>query len=310
MPPPTAYTEKDAFWYLHLTPEQQAALDLFTTHLKTKALLLKGHDDKYTLLRFLKARQWDTAKATVMYHDMVKWRHDHKVDDMYSCFEYPELLEVFPVYPHFYHKQDKFGRPVYIELLGKTDCTKILQHTTLERLLDYHIFTWERFERLLLPVCTQIVGKPMATTCVIIDLSGLSLKNFTWAAQRLLTTVAKIDQDYYPEHLGQMFIINTPFIFKTIWAVVYPLLEERTRKKIHVLGHDYQRTLRDVIPEDNLLVEYGGRSVHPDPVSSIGAWCEVEEMKASSWLPLPRKEGSTQALPGGEAAAATVGVVS
>lgn len=43
-------------------------------------------------------------------------------------------------------------------------------------------------------------------------------------------------QDYYPEHLGQMFIINTPFIFKTIWAMVNPMLEERTRKKIQVLG--------------------------------------------------------------------------
>ena len=33
-----------------------------------------------------------------------------------------------------------------------------------------------------------------------------------------------------------MFIINTPFIFKTIWAFVNPMLEDRTRKKIHVLG--------------------------------------------------------------------------
>lgn len=33
-----------------------------------------------------------------------------------------------------------------------------------------------------------------------------------------------------------MFIINTPFIFKTIWSFVNPMLEERTRKKIHVLG--------------------------------------------------------------------------
>ncbi len=33
-----------------------------------------------------------------------------------------------------------------------------------------------------------------------------------------------------------MFIINTPFIFKTIWAFVNPMLEDRTRRKIIVLG--------------------------------------------------------------------------
>ena len=31
-----------------------------------------------------------------------------------------------------------------------------------------------------------------------------------------------------------MFIINTPMIFKAIWAFVNPMLEDRTRKKIQV----------------------------------------------------------------------------
>jgi hypothetical protein len=33
-----------------------------------------------------------------------------------------------------------------------------------------------------------------------------------------------------------MFIINVPMIFSAIWSVVSPLIEERTRKKIMVLG--------------------------------------------------------------------------
>jgi hypothetical protein len=34
--------------------------------------------------------------------------------------------------------------------------------------------------------------------------------------QRLLSLIAKIDQDYYPEHLGTMFIINTGWFFSTV----------------------------------------------------------------------------------------------
>lgn len=29
---------------------------------------------------------------------------------------------------------------------------------------------------------------------------------------------------------------STPFLFKTVWAFVSPFLEERTRKKIRVIG--------------------------------------------------------------------------
>lgn len=38
-------------------------------------------------------------------------------------------------------------------------------------------------------------------------------------------------QDYYPEHLGTMFVINTPLIFRGIWAAVQPLLQ------VGLLGH-------------------------------------------------------------------------
>jgi len=31
--------------------------------------------------------------------------------------------------------QDKHGRPVYIELLGRTDCAKMLEYTTIDRIL-------------------------------------------------------------------------------------------------------------------------------------------------------------------------------
>ena len=42
---------------------------------------------------------------------------------------------------------DKFGRPVYIELVGKHQCDKLIKVTTEKRLLDYHIYTWERFHK-------------------------------------------------------------------------------------------------------------------------------------------------------------------
>ncbi len=70
-------------------------------------------------------------------------------------------------------------------------------------------------------------------------------------------------QDYYCESLGQMFIINTPTIFRLVWAVVNPLLEERTRRKIAILGSDYLPTITQLIPLENLPECLGGTSKAP-----------------------------------------------
>lgn len=93
-----------------------------------------------------------------------------------------------------YSKCDKFGRPVYIELVGKIDFIKMLQVTTEKRLIDYHVFTWERFHRQLMPACSQLTGKPIITASVILDLAGLGIMSFSLVAQRLLSALAHIDQ--------------------------------------------------------------------------------------------------------------------
>ncbi|GAX78312.1 hypothetical protein CEUSTIGMA_g5754.t1 [Chlamydomonas eustigma] len=248
--------EKHVFWYLHLTEEQQKAYDVLHQKLVASKVLVAGADDKWTLLRFLKARQYDPDKATLMYMNMAKWRVEHDVETLYKKLEYPELDAVVPYLAHFYHKVDRFGRPVYIELVGKHDCTKMMEVTTEKRLVDYHIFHWERFHKLLIPACSKLAEKKIVAATVILDLAGLGLFSFNQVTRTLLTTLAKIDQDYYPESLGIMFIINTPFIFKTIWAFVNPMLEERTRKKI-----DYLSTVAEVIPVENLPTIFGGKSV-------------------------------------------------
>jgi hypothetical protein len=64
--------------------------------------------------------------------------------------------------------------------------------------------------------------------------------------------VLRIDQDYYPETLGEHFIINAPFIFTGIWALVKGWLDPVTAAKFHILGSDYQQVLRERIKPEHL----------------------------------------------------------
>lgn len=71
---------------------------------------------------------------------------------------------------------------------------QILEETTLERMLDYHLCEWEALERRVLPACSRLAGRPVITKTVVLDLKGLSIKNFGGAAQRILKAVAHMDQ--------------------------------------------------------------------------------------------------------------------
>jgi hypothetical protein len=96
------YSEKDAYWYLNLTDEQQSSYNKFRKDLFEEKGLVQGLDDQLTLLRFLKARQWDVGKAKLMYSAMAAWRKSENVEEIHEHFTFPELEFVLPYYQHFY----------------------------------------------------------------------------------------------------------------------------------------------------------------------------------------------------------------
>ena len=55
----------------------------------------------------------------------------------------------------------------------------------------------------------------------------------------LFKIAAKITQDYYPEILGRMYVINANFLFRTGWAICKGFLDEKTRAKINIIGAEY-----------------------------------------------------------------------
>lgn len=98
------------------------------------------------------------------------------------------------VYPHFYHKTDKWGRPVYYELLGELNAKELMKVTTVERLVQYHIHCWERTKSTLMPLCSNRVGRDIFTAVTILDLKGSSVSNFTTAVRTFIATISRIDQ--------------------------------------------------------------------------------------------------------------------
>lgn len=163
------------------------------------------------------------------------------------------------MYPYGFHKFDKQGRPVYFDVTGQMDVKLINAIATMEEMMDIHINQCEYIATRLYPLASERAGKKIYQITSVVDLKGLSKKQLTKKAYAFLKALAKCDQDNYPESLGKLLMINVPMVFKVVWKIVKPWLDQRTRDKIFVCkGKDVAKELLNLIDKENLPVAYGG----------------------------------------------------
>ncbi|KAI5790735.1 phosphatidylinositol transfer protein [Peziza echinospora] len=288
----------------HTTPEHDAAVVQFRAELESEGFTERL--DTHTLLRFLRARKFDIPLAKAMYLECEKWRKEFGVDKLVKEFVYVEKPKVFEYYPQYYHKTDKDGRPVYIEQLGKIDLTAMYKITTADRMLQNLVVEYEKLTDPRLPACSRKAGVLLETCCTVMDLKGVGITSIN-SVYSYVKSASAISQNYYPERLGKLYLINAPWGFSSAFKIVKAFLDPVTVEKIHILGSGYTAELLSQIPKENLPKAFGGSCDCEGgcPLSDAGPWQEAEFVAPAFSNPEPTPTTTADAPAVAEATATT-----
>lgn len=309
-----------------LTPGQAEILEAFRSELEAEGHLKPdetlGTDDE-TLIRFLRARKFNLQASKRMITQCLQWRHQFEgigIDGLYGQidpFDFPNRDKVFKYWPIYFHGIDKLGRPVNIQMFGSLDLTKLYSVMDRESHFKVLVANCEALTREILPACSHrkhmislqnasesghhsqanshsssqsAPSNKITNAFCIVDLKGFTLTQF-WQIKNIARTCFSISQDYYPETMGYLAIINAPKSFSTIFKAIAPWLSKETISKINILGEDYQSTLLEHIDDVNLPSFLGGKCecnnqfycTTNDEKFDRSPWLKERDWKNQSW---------------------------
>lgn len=273
-----------------MTADQKEGLSILKDYIKQQAFYKDSrHTDAY-LLRFLRARKFNLQLTYEMLNKCELWRKEKDVDNLVKTFQLPYEQKVSQNYPRFYHKTDKYGHPVYIELLGKMNIHNLCdilapnqpdktkkQEETLKLMLDHMVVGYEHLENVIFPQCSKKADKHIDQCCNILDLKGVGVSQAT-SVLPFIRETARVSQDYYPEMMYKMYILNMPFLLRSVWSLIKGFLDPVTVSKIVILGGSYKKELCLEIEENNIPDMFEGKCKCPEGCenSNAGPWNDKE----------------------------------
>jgi len=136
-----------------------------------------------------------------------------------------------------------------------------------------------------LPACSRKAGQLLETCCTILDLKGVGISRVS-AVYGYLKQASAMSQNYYPERLGRLYLINAPWGFAGVFSVVKSFLDPVTVQKIHVLGTNYHSELLSQVPAENLPVIFGGTCECEGgcALSDEGPWTDPRWARPPKWM--------------------------
>ena len=151
-------------------------------------------------------------------------------------------------------------------------------------MLQNLVVEYEKLADPRLPACSRKSGQLLETCCTIMDLKGVGLSKVS-SVYGYVREASAISQNYYPERLGKLYLINAPWGFSSVFSIIKGFLDPVTVQKIHVLGSGYKHELLSQVPAENLPTVVGGECECDGgcALSDLGPWRDPQWARPAAW---------------------------
>jgi hypothetical protein len=242
-----------------LSEDQYSSLCELKTIIEEEEITRDPRFDDAYLLRFLRYTNFKLDKTADMFKKFIEWRVSVKADESMVIYRFPDIIpHLRQNYEHGYHKTDREGRPVWVDRPCEANIEECLNIMEPEQMMQYYIAEYEKLIHIKLPACSAAKGEIVDSTFSVVDCKGFNMGLMNKKNREFIQIATNLGQNNYPEIMWNMYVINTPFMFKLAYAMIKPFLDEKAKKRIKLLGNKYQKELFKIIDPDNLPVELGG----------------------------------------------------
>ncbi|KAF5192737.1 Phosphatidylinositol transfer protein [Thalictrum thalictroides] len=222
---------------------EQYKLGVLRTSVEKKDPTSKGVDDMM-LRRFLRARNLDIEKSSSLFLKYLKWRREFVPRGFISE---SEITKDLAAKKFFLQGLDKDGRPIGVVLVAKHFPGK--GKVGVDEFKRFVVYFLDK-------ACSRMEGG-QEKFLIIADLQGWGYSNFDL---RGYVGAISILQDCYPERLGKLLLVHVPYIFMAAWKMIYPFIDNNTRKKIAFVDNKkLSSTLLQYIDDSQIPETYGGK---------------------------------------------------
>lgn len=177
------------------------------------------------ILRFLRARKWDTDKALDMIAHTLRWRlNEGRPDSIIRGGElaayknkeagYIKNIELSKATLHGF---DLNGRPI------------VFVRPKLHHSSDQTEDEMKKYSLLIIEEARMFLKEPVDCATILFDLTGFSMSNMDYSPVQYLINCFEA---HYPECLGHLFIHKAPWIFPPIWNIIKNWLDPVVASKI------------------------------------------------------------------------------
>ena len=182
---------------------------------------------------------------------------------------------------------DKLGRPVHIDRWSAFNTKDIIHKVPKKETVELLTHDIEYKIHCVFPYLSMLEGKRIDSTIIIHDLKDFALsKVFDSDFKDWFGLMSKIAQDNYPEMIAVIYIVNSPWIVNLAYALAKTFLNENTRKKVQIMGSNYEKTLFKTIDKDKLPDFLGGTVKGAWPKNNHVPWKKYQDkcIERKSWF--------------------------